>query len=259
MLSLVYLGGAVLILKISLWCTVAGFSVTVLLDKDVHRLVKKVGGMFHVKQSNKFNLENEHATVIGLTQHGKTYGTIKTLERMNEPILFFNSQRTPVGEGWVEADSSNTAEQVIYALKNGYRVNFLPADESIDKMSRQLGAITEAVYKEGKMSFRFAIDEVHLFWMGKDKAGREALIRLATTGLGRGFKCIFLSQRPAKVDNTLYTQSTKHIIFALGKMDESYLKTNGFPVAEIVEKTGNEKYNYVEFDQKQVKGSFRIL
>jgi hypothetical protein len=45
----------------------------------------------------------------------------------------------------------------------------------------------------------------------------------------------------------------------VGKLDESYLKTNGFPIDEIVEKTGNEKYNFVEFDQKEVKGAFKIV
>jgi hypothetical protein len=44
----------------------------------------------------------------------------------------------------------------------------------------------------------------------------------------------------------------------LGKLDESYLKTNGFPVDEIIARTGNEKYNFVEFDQKQITGAFRI-
>jgi hypothetical protein len=258
---MVFLTGAVTLLKLALGCTVAGLSVTVLLDKDVHSLIGRVKKAMigSVKSVKSFTIGNEHATVIGLTQHGKTYGTIKTLERMDKPVLFFNSQHTPVGSGWVEADGANTPEQIVYALQKGYKVNFLPTDESIDKMSKQLGAITLAIYAIGRLDFYFAIDEVHLFWMGGDKKGKESLIRLATTGLGRGFKCIFLSQRPAKVDNTLYTQSTKHIIFAVGKLDESYLKTNGFPIDEIVEKTGNEKYNFVEFDQKEVKGAFKIV
>lgn len=257
---MMFLGMAVSLLKLTLGCTVGGLLVTLCADKDIHNLVGKVAGirMNRVQRVKKFTLDNEHITVIGLTQHGKTFATIKTLENTNEAILFFNSQHTTVGKGWVEATGANSVEQIIFALQKGYKVNYLPNDESPEKMGAQLHAITLALYKEGRMNVRLAIDEVHLFWMGKNNKGKEALIRLATTGLGRGFKCIFLSQRPAKVDNTLYTQSTRHIIFALGKMDESYLKTNGFPVEEIVNKTGNEKYRYVEFNQKAVFGPFMI-
>jgi predicted YcjX-like family ATPase len=99
------------------------------------------------------------------------------------------------------------------------------------------------------------IDEVHLF----RNEGKKALIRLATTGLGRGYKCIFISQRPAMIDNTLLTQSTKHILFAIGLNDASYLKSNGFPSEEIMNRTGQEKYIFVEFDQKIVKGGFTII
>lgn len=254
---MIYLAGAASLLKLASWLSAGGFLVTFFSDKDVHRLLIK-GRYKVIKKVKGFDIKNEHGTVIGLTQHGKTYATIKTLENMNEPIFFFNSQHTPVGAGWVEASGGNTVEQIFYALEKGYRVNFLPSDEGIDQMSKQLKAIVDELYKRGKMNIRFVVDEVHLFWMTKDAGGKNSLLRLATTGLGRGFKCLFLSQRPAKIDNTLYTQSTKHIIFALGKLDESYLKTNGFPVEEIISRTGNEKYRFVEFDQKEVKGAFII-
>lgn len=207
---------------------------------------------------NGFTLGNEHITVLGLTQHGKTYATEKTLQAAKEPVLFFNSQHTKVGRGWIDAHGGNTIEQIIGALQKGRKVNFLPADESLDKMSVQLAAITDEIYKLGKFNFRFAVDEVQLFDMAKNKKGKIALERLATTGLGRGFKMLFLSQRPAKVSNTLLTQSTRHIVFALGMNDVSYLKSNGFPVEEITSRTKNEKYQFVEFNQKEVTGPFNV-
>lgn len=255
---MVYLGGAIYLLKIALGCAVAGISVTVATDKDIQKLFRR---MFHVKHVKKFNIEtNEHATVIGLTQHGKTYGTIKTLEQMNTPILFFNTNHTPVnGKGWVDVDGANSIDQILYALEKGYKLNVLPSEDII-KAGKQLKGIVDAVYNLGRgvLKFTFVIDEVHLFWMVKSAEGKTANLRLATTALGRGINCIWLSQRPAMVDNTLYTQSTKHIIFALGLNDMSYLKANGFPIDEIVKRTKNEKYNFVEFDQKEVKGGFRI-
>lgn len=254
---MMYLGGAVYLLKIALGCTVAGLTVTLFNDSDLHYLVKRMA-VRRVQKVKQFTIKNEHATVIGLTQHGKTYGTIKTLNQLSGGVLFFNTQHTPVGKGWVEASGSHTPDQIIEAVKKGYKVNFLPSEKGLEYMSVELGAITNKIYEQGRLDFYFAIDEVHLFKLTKDKKGHNALIRLATTGLGRGFKCMFLSQRPAMVDNTLYTQSTKHIIFALGLSDYNYLKNLGFPDTEIREKLNGEKYKFVEFDQKDVKGVYMI-
>jgi hypothetical protein len=253
---MIYLTGAVSLLKLCLWCTGGGLAVTLLNDKDIHRLVKKVGVKM-VKRVKKFDIGNEHSTILGLTQHGKTYGTIKTLDCMKEPILFFNTNHTPLKgtkSKWYDATGAHDTNQIIYALKQGYKINFLPSDDN-EKMEKQLKVITDDIYLQGRgLNFRFVIDEVHLF----KKEGKTALIRLATTGLGRGYKCIFISQRPAMIDNTLLTQSTKHILFAIGLNDASYLKTNGFPSEEIMRRTGQEKYIYVEFNQKEVKGGFII-
>lgn len=257
---MVYMGGAIYLLKIALGCTVAGLLVTVSNDEDVHNIIRKVAKkLTGIKRVKKFNVGNEHCTIVGLTQHGKTYATIKTLQQMKEPIFFFNTNHTPGLDGWVEAGGHNDIEQIIWALENGHKVNFLPS-EDIDQAGKQLKAFVDHVYKMGRgaIKFRLVVDEVHLFWQVKSQEGKQANIRLATTALGRGIPCMWLSQRPAMVDNTLYTQSTKHIVFALGMNDKSYLKNNGFPVDEIVEKTGNEKYIFVEFDQKEVKGPFTI-
>ncbi|MDP4170147.1 MAG: hypothetical protein Q8906_06010 [Bacillota bacterium] len=256
---MMYLAGAVSLLKLCLWCTGGGLAVTLLNDKDIHRLVKKVGVKM-VKRVKKFDIEYlEHTTVLGLTQHGKTYGLIKTMDTMKGAILFFNTNDTPlkgVKSKWYDAHGGHDLNQIIYALRQGYKINFVPSDDNI-KAEKQLKAITEAVYNEGrgKLKFRFAIDEVHLF----KKEGKTALIRLASTALGRGIVCIFISQRPAMIDNTLLTQSTKHILFAIGLNDASYLKSNGFPSDEIMQKTGQEKYIFVEFDQKEVKGPYKII
>lgn len=256
---IMYMAGAIYLLKVALGCTVAGLTVTVLSDKDIHKLINKVGKirMLHVKHKPAFEVGNEHATVIGLTQHGKTYATIKTLEKMNEPILFFNTQESEVGKGWTNASEANTEGQIMKILEQGRRINFIPSTD-LEVMSKELKFLTDMFYKKGRMNVRFVIDEVHLFKACKSKDGHNSLIRLATTGLGRGFKCIFLSQRPAMVDNTLYTQSTKHIIFALGLNDYRYLESLGFPGEVIKEKTNNEKYIFCEFDQKNVTGAFKI-
>lgn len=253
---MMFLAGAVSLLKLTLWCTVGGLGVTMANDKDIQKLLKGLKVKM-IKKVNIFNIGEEHATVLGLTQHGKSYGLIKTLDRMKGAVLFFNTNHTPlkgVKSKWYEAHGGHDTNQIIYALRQGYKINFLPSDD-MEGMENQLKGLTDVIYKQGRgFNLRFAIDEVHLF----HGAGKKALIRLASTGLGRGYKCIFVSQRPAMIDNTMLTQSTKHILFAIGLNDASYLKTNGFPSEKIMEKTGQEKYVFVEFDQKEVKGGFTI-
>jgi hypothetical protein len=216
-----------------------------------------VGSIKVVKKVKGFNIENEHCTVLGLTQHGKSYGMIVTLDNMNEPILFFNTNETPLKDTkkkWYDANSSHDINQIIYALRQGYKVNYIPSSD-LEHQEKELKILTDAIYREGRgFHFRYVIDEVHLF----KGEGKKALIRLASTGLGRGYACIFCSQRPAMIDNTLLTQSTKHIVFAIGLNDASYLKANGFPSEEIMSRTKQEKYVFVEFNQKEVKGPFMI-
>lgn len=255
---MMYLAGAIGLLKLTLGCTVAGFTVTLLSDDDFWKVAKRIKGAFRNMKVKMFTIGNEHCTIVGLTQHGKTYGTIKTLKQLPGGVLFFNTQHTPVGSGWVEATGEHTPQQIIDAVKKGYKLNFLPSEKGLDYMSVQLAAITDKIFEQGRFDFYFAIDEVHLFKLGKDKKGHNALVRLATTGLGRGFKCLFLTQRPAMTDNTLFTQSTKHIVFALGLNDYQYLKNLGFPSDELKAMVAGEKYKFVEFDQKDIKGVYMI-
>lgn len=257
---MMYLTGAISLLKLMLWCTVGGTMVTAATDKDIHKLIGRVNWKL-TKKVKTFHLGNEHATILGTTQFGKTYATIKTLDQLNEPVLFFNTNHTSLKDTkgkWVEGGGKHTVAQIIYCLEKGYKINYLPSLD-MKGMAKQLKAITEGIYQHGKLSFRFAVDEVHLFKMMKDgKEGQESLNKLATTGLGKGYKMVFITQRPAMIDNILYTQSTKHILFTVGKLDESYLKENGFPVEEITKKLNRQKYHFVEFDQLNLEGPFMI-
>ena len=181
---MIYLAGAVSLLKLCLGCTVGGLAVTMVRDEDIKNLFRRLKVKV-IKKVKKFNIGNEHATILGLTQHGKTYGIIKTLDNMKEPILFFNTNHTPLKgtkSKWYDATGAHDINQIIYALNEGYKINFLPSDD-VEGMEKQLSAITNEIYKQRRgFTFRYVIDEVHLF----TKEGKKALIRLASTGLGRG-------------------------------------------------------------------------
>lgn len=235
--------GAVLTMGVQLAC-----------DEDVQKLVKRV----RVKRMSKikaFPLNDEHTCLFGITRHGKTYATVKTLEREKGAVFFWNVQEESV-KGFIRADKTNSKEQIYNALKSGKKINYVPSgDGDID--SKIFGALIDGMIIEG-VKCRVVIDEVHLFGMTKDKSGLNASKKLATIGLRRGLPCVFISQRPALMDNTLVTQSTQHILFALGDQDTNYLKGMGLPVEIIKEKTRQEKYRFCIYDLKEVKGAYII-
>lgn len=235
-----------------------GSSIVIDLAQNGHFEKIKTWEVFNrVKRVKGFDLPNGHSTVIGITQHGKTFATMQTLKHLDEAVFFFNVQHELCPSGFTKMNGTYPIDTLIRMLKKGKKVNYLP-NTDVSKMGKELEVITKAIYEAGEFPFRYVIDEVHLFSMMGLKGALNECRRVATTGLKRGYKGIFLSQRPANMDNTLYTQSTNHIIFALGNNDQSYLKGHGFPIETIVEKTRNEKYRFVVYDNKTVEGAYII-
>jgi hypothetical protein len=240
-------GGMVAFLKFVAWCSGGTLLTGALYEtKDVW------GGLLTVKVKETesiFTEHKEHSTVLGITRHGKTYATIKSLERLNnEAVFFYNTQHEKVGKSWTTVDPRlHEWEQVEYLLAKGKKINWLPSTK-IDDMQKEIIFIVEKLYNGEMRNVRVAFDEVHLF----TKGALKQIQRVATTGLRWGMRGVFISQRPAKVDNTLYTQSTNHVIFALGSADYQYLHGQGFPIEELKQKVKGEKYVFVNFDQKEV-------
>lgn len=217
----------------------------------IGKVIKKVTN--RMRKIRQIPLENEHTCILGLTRHGKTYAIMQTLSKLNEGCLFFNVQHEETPKGFIKADMDTTKNQLKSAIRNKQKINYVPSTD-IEEMQKELSALINMLYEASGWNMRLVVDEVHL--MKKTALGN--CIRVATTGLRHGIKAVWLSQRPANVDNTLYSQSTKFVIFALGKPDINYLKNHGFPVEEFVEKTQNEKYRFVIFDSKDTKGAFMI-
>ena len=236
-------GGMIAFLKFVMWCSGGTLATGVLYEtKDVWK------GWIKMKPKEVdsiFTEHKEHTVELGITRHGKTWAGIKSLERLQgEAVLFFNTQHEKVGSKWTTVDpSQHEWFQVEALLEKNKKINWLPSTD-LEEMQKEIEYIVKQLYNGQMRNMRFAIDEVHLF----TKGALNQIRRVATTGLRWGIRGVFISQRPAKVDNTLYTQSTNHVIFALGKADYKYLKDQGFPVEEI---GIDEKYVFVTFNQKE--------
>jgi hypothetical protein len=242
-------GGMVAFLKFVMWCSGGTLATGVLYEtKDTWK------GLFKLnkpKEVSSFFEHEEHSTVLGITRHGKTYATIKSLAHIkNEAVFFFNTGHEKVPGGFTDVDPRyHEWEQVEYLLSKNKKINWIPSTR-IDEMQKQVIYIIDKLYNGEKRNMRLVIDEVHLF----QKESLKAIQRIATTGLRWGMRGVFISQRPAKVDNTLYSQSTNHVIFALGSADYQYLHGQGFPIDKLQEFVNGEKYVFVTYDQKDVSG-----
>lgn len=252
---MMYLAGAIYILKVAAWCGVAGLSVTLLNDKDIHKGVKKIKGLYgRMQKITHINLEDCHTVVFGMTRHGKTYAMKKTLNVVKEGVFFFNTQHEEMPKNFRDATGANSFEQIIDALERGQKINYLPALDK-EKRQKELELIIRRLYDGEKRNIRFVVDESHLF----KKSALNMLQEIATTGLRFGIKAVFITQRGALLDNTLISQSNKFVFFYTPNTDKEYFRGYGFPVEEIAEKINNEKYVFVTYDGKNLEGAYKIV
>lgn len=193
-----------------------------------------------------------HKDLFGMTQHGKSFATMQTLGRATVPVLYFNTNGSKVTSRFTQATGANTKEQIEMGINRGKKINFIPSTKPAE-FEKQLAALTEIVFEKERKMF-FAIDEVHLF----KKEGLQALRRIATAGLGRGYEGIFISQRPANVHNDLISQAESRVFFNLEEVDRQYLKRQGIPIDEMMNQIDRHHYLFSIYENGQVSGPYKI-
>lgn len=200
------------------------------------------------------NFENGHSTVIGITRSGKTFATKNSLEKVKEGVIFFNTQLEDMPSSFIKCSGKDDIKVIINALKANKKINYLP---QLDQKTRdkELIYIINNLYSRGtEKRVYLVVDEVHLY----EKDSLKELVKVATTGLRFGIHGIWISQRPANIDNTLMTQSNQFIIFATN-MENGYFDRYGIPAEEIKNKliTGGQ-YSYCIYDFMEVRGPNKV-
>lgn len=195
-----------------------------------------------------------HTGVIGRTRSGKTYTTIRSLERDKRGVLFFNlQQEEDVPKSFIEADGNSSSDALFDCLAAGEKINFLPSVD-LQQAQRQLTGIIRALYDGEKHNIVLAVDEAHLF---KGEA-LNALMRVATTGLRWGITLVPITQRLAKMHNDLMTQLVQMVCFETNN-EGPYFKQYDIPHEEIeVRLRQGGQYSYCVFDGRDVSGPFKL-
>lgn len=204
--------------------------------------------------SDYIDFGNNHITVVGMTQSGKTTAVTKSIEQVKEGVLFFNTQEIEFSSKYVEVTGADDMDMIVKALRKGEKLNFIPNPETRWK---QLVIIIKRLFLASRASLLniyIVVDEVHL----SSKEGLAACIELATTGIRWGLRAIYISQRPALVDNTLMNQSMK-FVFLKTTLEKKYLESYGLPYEEIKDKLiSGGQYAYVVYDFETVQGAFKV-
>jgi hypothetical protein len=199
--------------------------------------------------------EDDHTTVIGRTRSGKTTGALWSLQRSRRAVLFFNTQQIKFPKGWTRATMHTDADALIGALRDGEKVVYDPSREHRQGELRALIGLLYKAANEAALDIYLVVDEVHLF----TKGALRACVEVATTGIRWGIKAIWISQRPANIDNTLMTQSTRFVVYDISNMEAPYLKKYQIPYDAIyAQLRAGGKYTYTIYDGHEITGPFMV-
>lgn len=195
-----------------------------------------------------------HTTVVGMTQSGKTTAVMRSAEKVKQGVIFFNTQQIEVSSVWVDASGADDERVLIKALRKGEKINFIPNRATRWKQLRAIIALLYEASERSKMDIYILMDEIHL----ADKEALKAAIEVATTGIRWGLHAVFISQRPALIDNTIMNQSMQ-FVFLKTTLEKRYLENYGLPYEAI--RAGLEKggqYAYMVYDFHSLKGAFKV-
>jgi DNA helicase HerA-like ATPase len=196
--------------------------------------------------------KNEHYAVFGQTRSGKTTSTYTMLARQKKAVIFFNTQQI-IMPGYVTIEKKISTKMLYKLIQAGKKCNYVPDRET---RQEELTTIIKLLYNfagVAKIDLYLVIDEIHLF----EKRALKSAEEVATTGIRWGIHLIAISQRPAKVSNTILTQATSFLFFKLSIMERQYLESYRIPFDEVYNKI-KKPYEFVIFDSYTVSDAKKI-
>lgn len=201
---------------------------------------------------------NCHSFICGITRSGKTYFAIRAAAELKRPVLFFNIQDEETPAPFLTIDYTIEKAELLHMLRQGYKLDFtfgdLPEDKIMSIIAFLLKALMRSGFTEEKPVY-IILDEAQIL---KDSA-LEAAISVSTRGLKKGCRLITVTQRPALVNKTIYTQAAEQYIFFLALSEKGYLKNKGIDYDYCLkewEKLG--KHSYIFSDGYNLIGYKKI-
>lgn len=193
--------------------------------------------------------------VLGTTRYGKTWGTVRSLEKSKTGVIFFNTALEQYFSDWIQADMTDDAKSIIAAANSGEKVAYNPSDEHIQQ---ELEILIRNLFKDARAKNKphdlyLVVDEVSLF----QKATLREMQNASVRGLRWGINPIWLSQRPQQVDNDIMTMCTFWVMYRLQNENMDNFKRYGVPAADMQSRI-RDKYQYVMYDGTKISEVYKV-
>lgn len=203
---------------------------------------------------------NTHVFVCGITRSGKTYFVKNAVAQLQRPVIFFNVQNEKMPGRFLEVNEKADFRQIKEHLKNGGKIDFKFSQAcSLKQIQIIIGYVIRSIMASGHYTQQkpiyIVIDEAQLL----SDSALVAAIDASTRGLSRGVRLICISQRPALVNKTIYTQASEHYIFRLQDGEKIYMQNKGVnfeKCKDLWKKNGS--YSYVFTDGFITEGRAKI-
>ena len=203
-------------------------------------------------------IKAKHEFVAGATQSGKSYYAAEKGRKWSKGgVLFFNPQDMEL-KGYIKATIKDDLLQIIRLLNKGEKINYIPRfkKEIAEKEIKYISQILLQYHVKHKIKGQtlFVVDECQIYARSNSKNPIEDV---ATRGLGKGLIGLFITQRPALVSNTLFTQSEIKTFFRLEEEEWPYFKNyNMADIQNRIIKGGS--YNYMVKFNHELIGPMKI-
>lgn len=192
-----------------------------------------------------------HEFISGATQSGKSYyAQKKGREWPHGGVLFFNPQEMEL-KGYIKATIRSDIKDIVSLLNDGHKINYVPTSRKkiALKEIKYISQVLLQYHIKDKMKGEtlYIVDECQIYAKSNSDNPIEDV---ATRGLGKGLIGMFITQRPALVSNTLFTQAEIKTFFRLEVEEWDYFKKYDMESIQnkIIEKGD---YNFItKYDHK---------
>lgn len=201
------------------------------------------------------NYGDNHVFVCGLTRSGKSHFVRVSMRESKYPVLYLNIQGEPVEKGFLRVNSDAvTGAQLVEMLRDTKAKINLCFRDTRKAYSVTVGYLMSLLMDAGFSSgspVYVVVDECHLL-----KGYALEMVKVcATAGLKKGVRLVYVTQRPANADKTLYTQSYEQYIFETGEAERGYFRDKGVDFDRCRELwQDNGKYSYCYFNGYELSG-----
>lgn len=174
-----------------------------------------------------------HMAVFGETQSGKTTMMNKFSQNFKENgVLFIDLEDMNEIECDSRYDMDSDLEEMRKDLEDGKMVRYVP--DPMDKETRKQEAkhLAKKLIFDWNLPVYVIVDEIQEY--GSSSSSPFDVI--AVRGLKRGVHLISITQRPAKLSQTIATQTSTFVFFEVGEFEKTYFQRYSLPFEPLMKR-----------------------